>query len=286
MDVGCQAVICVVFFIMWRKEIQQYLQWKGTYRPNSTVTIYSRWINRFASQAQKGIEKITPKDIHQFSEWLKNEEYKPKTIEHAMNILKDYVNYWTKRKTLKIISDDVKPPRAIADSYEPITTAEYLAILTHIKPVTVKGLRDLVLIRLLHDTGARISEVAYLEPQNFDTVNRTIKIKNAKRYDKGNLFWSNDTNHFLKTYIEQNPEPFFPCVRTCQRIIQKYANLAKLDKKITCHSFRHGKAWKILDNGGTVKDVQAILRHKHPISSFKYLNWHTAKIQARAEKFL
>jgi integrase/recombinase XerD len=268
-----------------RKEIQQYLEWKETYLPISTVKSYKRWVAIFGKITQKGIEQVKPEDIFKFCNQLKI-KYSPKTIEYAMTILKDYVGYWSRRKQLKIIQDDVKPPRAIADSYEPITTAEYLAILTHIKPVTLEGLRDLVVIRLLYDTGARISEICKLTPEKLDTVNRTIKIKNAKRKDNGNLFWGEDTNYFLKTYIDQSPQPFFPSKRTCERIIQRYVNEAGIKKRIVCHSFRHGKAWKILDNGGTVKDVQAILRHKSPISSFRYLQWHSAKIQERAQRFL
>lgn len=137
---------------------------------------------------------------------------------------------------------------------------------------------------MLYDTGCRISEL--VSCLSFDTEKRIAKINNAKRDDEGFIFWGNDTNTFLRTYLDQNPSPIFPTIRQCQRILQGYCRLAKINKPITCHSFRHSKAWRILDTqGGTVKDVQAILRHKSPLSSFKYLDWDFEKKKERAEKF-
>jgi integrase len=272
---------------MWKKEAKQYLEWKGTYLPKKTVKAYGRWVNRFGLEMGRGIAEILPYDIYDFSQRIQDKGYKPKTLEYSMTILKDYVGYWSKRKPLKIIQDDVRPPRAEYNPPDPVTPEEYVSMMTFIKPTTDKGLRDLVLLRMLYDTGARISEVAGLmrsdlRPNNCAHI-RTAKGKGRKDY----IFWGSDTAKFLEVYLDiTDGEEVFPSIRTCQRIIQRYANLAGLKKRITCHSFRHGKAWRVLDNGGTVKDVQAILRHKSPISSFKYLNWNFSKTMERAQKFL
>jgi len=281
-----QAVSWYSFF-MYAKEENQYLAWKGTYRPAATVSKYEQWLDRFTESAGKGIEEVTPTDIATFSLSLQ-ENYAPKTQEYAMTILHDYVGYWAKRKPLKILLDDIRVRRSRANSHKPITPEEYVSMLSFIKVTPLSGLRDNALVRLLYDTGARISEIASLSVEACDLVARQAQIHTAKRREDGFIFWGKDTNEFLRVYIEQTqPEgEIFPCVRTCQRIVKKYALLAGIKKHITAHSFRHGKAWRVLDNGGTVKDVQLILRHKDPASSFKYFDFHEQKNRERAERFL
>jgi len=280
---ACKRVIRIAFFM---PEINQYLLWKGMHRQERTVKSYAPWINKFSEKTQqKGIGEVEFNDISGFSIFLK-QNYAPKTQEYAMTVIRDYVGYWIKRKPLKIILDDVRVHRARSISHKPVTPEEYVSILEKMSVQDLSGLRDVVLVRMLYDTGARISEICALKKDDFDLVNRYAQIPNAKRKDDGFIFWSTDTNEFLRIYLDQKPAKIFPTIRTCQRIIQKYADLAGIKKHITCHSFRHSKAWRVLDNGGTVKDVQSILRHKSPVSSFRYLDWHAQKNREQAEKFL
>ena len=268
-------------------ESGQYLQWKGTYRPDTTVLSYEHWIDKFTESTGKGIEEVEFSDIATFNLMLQ-ENYAPKTQEFAMSILHDYVGYWSKRKPLKILLDDIRVRKSRANSHKPITPEEYVSMLSFIKVTTLSGLRDNALVRLLYDTGARISEISSLTMGAVDLVARQAQIHTAKRREDGFIFWGKDTNEFLRVYIEQTKpeEDIFPCVRTCQRIVRRYALMAGIKKHITAHSFRHGKAWRVLDGGGTVKDVQLILRHKNPASSFKYFDFHEQKNRERAERFL
>ena len=59
-----------------------------------------------------------------------------------------------------------------------------------------------------------------------------------------------------------------------------------LDKNLTPHSFRHGKAHYVLDNGGDIHDVQAVLRHRNLNSSLNYTQLNRKKYLKTAGKFL
>ena len=59
-----------------------------------------------------------------------------------------------------------------------------------------------------------------------------------------------------------------------------------LDKNITPHSFRHGKANYILDQGGSVRDVSALLRHVKPESSFQYMQLSKKRYEDVARRYL
>lgn len=94
-------------------------------------------------------------------------------------------------------------------------------------------------------------------------------INTEKTSDKRLIVWGKDTEVFLKLWLSWKIP--WPSLRQCERTVRKYAKIAKIEKKITAHSFRHSKAHLILDNGGTVKDISEVLGHKDPASSFHYL---------------
>ena len=64
------------------------------------------------------------------------------------------------------------------------------------------------------------------------------------------------------------------------------ARMANLDKHITPHSFRHGKAHHVLNNGGHIEDVQKILRHRNLESSLHYIQLNPSKYMQLAAKYL
>lgn len=222
--------------------LDEYLKWKATYTRPNTAKAYAPYIHIFCGLVVDNCPKVS--DIIVYHDIL-SKKYSEKTIAFGMAVLKDFVGFYSEKEGWGIKSDDVRIPRARSHSHLPITEVEYITILTHIHPVTMKALRDVVLIRMLYDTGCRISEL--VNCQSFDTVKRMAKIENAKRDDEGFIFWGRDTNTFLETYLDQHPKPIFPSARHCQRIIQGYCKLAGIEKHISCHSFRHGKAWRVLD---------------------------------------
>ena len=75
-------------------------------------------------------------------------------------------------------------------------------------------------------------------------------------------------------------------VRSLQRWIKELSELASIEKNITPHSFRHGKANYILDQGGSVRDVSAILRHVKPESSFHYMQLSSERYKSVASRYL
>ncbi len=114
------------------------------------------------------------------------------------------------------------------------------------------------------------------------------------------VIWGTDTNDLLNRYLgirlcmdsdsqkllinPKTQKPFTP--RSIQRWINEISDMAMLDKNITPHSFRHGKANYILDQGGSVRDVSAILRHVKPESSFQYMQLSEKRYQDVARKYL
>jgi site-specific recombinase XerD len=280
-------------------EIKLYLDWKGTYTKEKTVNNYRPWIKKFNDLIGKKIEDIDLEDIIKYSSFLK-ENYAPKSVTMGMTVMRNFLVFWKRRRVMDIIIEDIRVPKTRSNSHEPINSRDYVLMLAEIDVNDFAGARDNVIIRMLYDTGMRIGELCSLDASGVD-LDMKYAVTETEKTDKTRMvFWGNDTNEFLKYYLEERKENTKEgeralfinlagsrlTTRSSERIIQKYLILANIDKKIVPHSFRHGKAHAILDNGGTVKDVQYILGHQSPVSSFSYLNFNDVEQNKRAFSFL
>jgi len=281
--------------------VKKYLEWKATYAPRASVN-YRIWLDRFRSVTDKDVDEAGIGDIVIFKNWL-SDNYQPKSVELAMVVLKNYFKFW-KLSGLDCINPELmRVPRTMANSHQPVSFEEYCSILSFIHPIDFWELQKLILVRMLFETGMRVSELCSLNVTDIDPQKMTSTIRTKKTVKMRSIFWSVETHIFLRTFLEQRKElNSTPALfvgrfldgspsrrmtpRTVQRTIKDLCQKAKIEKKITPHSFRHGKAHRILDLGGNPKDVQAILGHCDPSSSFTYLQWNDKEFESRAKTFL
>jgi site-specific recombinase XerD len=160
---------------------------------------------------------------------------------------------------------------------------------------SLKGRRDLALLSLMYDSGARVQEIIDLTP----SMLRLTKPATIKIVGKGNkarlVPMLNAQIKLLKNYIEENRlnEPYtnmYPLFFNSRKerltrtginyIVQKYAGMARkeneliIPEKISCHSFRHSKAMHLLQAGVNLVYIRDILGH---------VSIQTTEIYARAD---
>lgn len=273
----------------------EYLRWKSSYTLRAG-TSYAPWVHAFRTLTGKDIEEATLDDALLYSEKIR-EKYSPGTATLAITVIKDYASFASRKGKLLFDYRDIRAPRGRAVPYEPITETEYVTLLTWPRLATLTGARDNLLLRMLYDTGMRISELLSLDFEAVDIISRQAFVDTRKTTDRRLIFWGKDTNEFLRDYMNRRAVSSGPIFvnenfghrltnRSAERIIEGYCKKAGIKKRIVCHSFRHGKAWRVLDNGGTVKDVQFILGHRNPVSSFHYLNLYEKDQVDRARRFM
>jgi len=262
-----------------RKYAEEYLEWKASYTTSAYKT-YAPFVRLFDSLGKPDIRTLI-----RYSESLQ-EHYSARSASFGTAVAKDYVGYLSRRRKTKLTREDIRVPRAPSNPHPHISAEEYVSMLSFAKADSVTGLRDNVLLRLLYDTGARIGELVSVSREDLDIENRIAEIRTEKTRTRRIIVWGRDTNTFLREYLDQEPTGFLPSKRQCERIVRKYATLAKIPKHVTCHSFRHTRAHVILDNGGTVKDVQETLGHLDPRSSFAYLSMSKQEAIDRTRRFL
>lgn len=267
--------------MLMRKNIETYLAWKATYI--SRWENYRFFIEKFEMIVQKPIDCIDINDIIKFNYYLK-QKYSPKTIELGMTVIRNFFDFWFKQG-LGMNPDIIKLPRkSVANSHRPITEEEYVKMLSVIKCSSPTGLQKNIIVRLLYDSGIRVGELCAIRKYQI-TAERSTVIQSEKTNKYRRIFWTEDTHKFLTEYCKIRQDRLFPCIRQVQRIVKEVCQSAGV-QGIVCHSFRHGRAHRILNLGGNVKDVQGILGHTNPISSFHYLQFSDVELETRARKFL
>lgn len=142
-----------------------------------------------------------------------------------------------------------------------------------------KNLRDIAIIKLLLNTGLRVSEVCKLCWRDIDLSPRsgTIIVQG-----KGQKFRTIPLNaearealsRYFKVCPRESNAKVFTSTRgilkgsmttvSVQKMFRKYLNLAGIDDTgITVHSLRHTFATRMLENGRSLVEVQALLGHEN-----------------------
>ena len=141
--------------------------------------------------------------------------------------------------------------------------------------------RDYLLVSLLLSTGLRVSEVVSLTPNDFNPVDKSLKV-----IGKGNkeaiVFITNviskDLVSDLEKYITNNGilvhwKIFDISVRDTQRLIRKWSLKAGIDKRVTPHTLRHTFGTLLnVELGLPIEVVKEAMRHKDIRTTQKYVH--------------
>ena len=159
---------------------------------------------------------------------------------------------------------------------------------------TPQGQRDRALLELLYASGLRVSELVQLNLEQINLDTREIRVwgKGAKervvlmgepaakaltaylRRGRPKLLGKKKSSAlFVNRYGGRLPE------RRIQRILEDYAKLAGIDKRVHPHLLRHTFATQLLDGGADLRVVQELLGHADLSSTQIYT--HVTKSQAK-----
>jgi len=142
-------------------------------------------------------------------------------------------------------------------------------------------LRDKAILELLFSAGLRVSELVSLNVDdiNFDRGEFSVRGKGRKLRV---AFLSETAKNALQEYIKKRKDMedalFIRLnalsnkqsdtnkrltARSVQRLVQHYAKIAGIMKKVTPHTIRHSFATDLLFNGADIRSVQSMLGHSN-----------------------
>lgn len=281
------------------------MEWKGTYATRASVN-YRIWLERFAEVCgNKQVGDYNVGDVVRFRNWLET-RYSSCSIQFAMVVLKNFFVYCREQKVNCISPSFIRIPRVNAKSHRAITEEEFNRILSVIPENEFMQLRDLLMIRMLWDTGVRVSELCDLDITSVNENQTSAVISTKKTGQKRIIVWSKETHYYLMKYMPirlglhhvNKANALFVgwhkskgwssrlTTRSVQRRIQHYVSQAGIKEKITPHSFRHGWAHKRRDQNAPLAFIQRGLGHLNPASTFIYEQYNDREFENNAKTYL
>lgn len=231
------------------------------------------------------IEKISFADINRDNvmDFLKHmeTEYKIsiKTRNQRLAAIKSFCRYVSHEpieylnnisQILKIASKGEDNKSAVIDY---LTKEELTTYLNAISTNNRKGIRDYILINLMYDSAARVEEMTNIKVNDLNLGDNS----SVMLYGKGKKYRTvpicNSTRDLLINYIElfklNNFEYLFTgnkhskcSTKMITHIVNKYAEISKINKNIHPHVFRHTRAMHMIEADIPLVYIRDILGHK------------------------
>lgn len=221
--------------------------------------------------------------VSDFLEWLEAQRKVSVTTRNqrlaAMKAFAHYVQYRNPEYLENCTDIITMRPKKHEKPVMPFLTEDELkALLAQPDPSTRHGLRDLTLLSLLYDSGARVQEITDLQLKDIRLTNPAMVTLTGKGRKARQVPLMKETCTLLDTYIRNfdlNSEPltaplfFNKKGQALSRygityILKKYVSKAELDgsaRKISPHGLRHTKAMHLLRAGVNMIYIRDFLGH-------------------------
>ena len=221
--------------------------------------------------------------VSDFLEWLEAQRKVSVTTRNqrlaAMKAFAHYVQYRTPEYLENCTDIITMRPKKHEKPVIPFLTEDELkALLAQPDPSTRHGLRDLTLLSLLYDSGARVQEITDLQLKDIRLTNPAMVTLTGKGRKARQVPLMKETCTLLDTYIRNfdlNSEPLTAPLFFNKKgealsrygityILKKYVSKAELDgsaRKISPHGLRHTKAMHLLRAGVNMIYIRDFLGH-------------------------
>ena len=276
---------------------------------HNTILAYKdtfvQYITFMKEQKDIGVQKLTLEKINKetvldFLDWLQQSRHcSNATRNNRLAAIRSFLNYlqYENPERLfewqKIISIKVKQHQKKSINY--LTTDGIKLLLEQPDICTRNGRRNLALLALMYDSGARVQEMIDLTPSSIRLDSPNL-VKLVGKGRKARMVPLNEEQIvFLKKYMQEmcllepyaNLYPLFSNTRSVKLtragityILKTYADQARkinpgiIPATISCHSLRHSKAMHLLQAGINLVYIRDILGH---------VSVQTTDIYARAD---
>lgn len=167
-----------------------------------------------------------------------------------------------------------------------LTEEQAQEVLRGIDRNTHAGRRDYALLQLLHAYGVRGGQVRALRLEEIDWTQDQILFKASKHGKDVRVPMTLEVGESLLDYLRNGrpacecPEVFLTCrapyhplpnSNALSAIVERHVRAASIDlPSVGAHSFRHGFATHMLQQGHSLKAIADVLGHRHLSTTFVY----------------
>ena len=257
-------------------------------RSKKTAENYTLYIERFIEFAGDiKVSEISYELVRKYRLWLNRyENYNgvnlgKSTQAYHLIALRRLLTYLSKRNIKSLEPTKIELPKMTKPQVNFLHYEEVERLLGVIPQDTELDLRDRAILELLFSSGLRVSELINLNRDHINTKRREFSVRGKGNKDRP-IFISKTATQHIDNYLKSRKDNLSPLfinyskrcttpsldgnyrrltARSVQRMIEKYARLAGITKKVSPHTMRHSFATDLLLNGADLRSVQSMLGH-------------------------
>lgn len=264
----------------WRSLVAYFVGYQDV--KESSRNLYTKTLSQFflwVEETGRDLSTMTRVDILEYEDHLKDKGLSPLTIGSYLVSVRKFYEFAESEKVYPNIAKGIKTPKK-----KNVFKKKYLhqdEIESLLSVYEEKSLRDFAIVNLCLRTGLRTIEVVRANVGDIDVVNgkRVLYVWGKGHEEKDDFVVLTDkTYNPIKRYLEtrgrvKSEEPLFVSesrqnkgerltTMTISSVCKKALKEIGLDSRsYTAHSLRHTCASMILEKGGSLFDVQKVLRH-------------------------
>lgn len=264
----------------WRGVVAYFVGYQDV--KESSRKLYAKTLSQFFLWVEKtgrDLSQMTRTDILEYEDYLKEEGLSPLTIGSYLVAVRKFYEFAESEKVYPNIAKGIKTPKKKNTFRKKYLHEDEIENLLSV--YEEKSLRDFAIVNLLVRTGLRTIEVVRANVGDIDIVNgkRVLYVWGKGHEEKDDFVVLTDKTYLpIRRYLDSRKgvkpgEPLFSSesrqnygerltTMTISTIAKKALREIGLDShSYTAHSLRHTTASMILEKGGTLFDVQKVLRH-------------------------
>ena len=307
-----------VFFFLYSYDfLEMYLP--GCGRSTHTIESYRdtlTLLKRYVTTARGlDIRRFTFNDctcdfVFSFLDWLKENGNIVTTRNHRLAGLKGYLDYCAYRNVaIESIASQIEAvkPYPATKNEKPVLTDTQMSLILRQAPNDRTGRRNAILLLLLYETAARVSEIVNLRVSDLHLARSECYVKLSGKGKKERIVPLVDKlPAILHTYMQEYPaslgtdilfysihrgKPEGLSVRSVEAILRQYAETARiqdptLPPKTHPHMLRRSKACFLYQHGMPIEQVSTLLGHSQIETTRVYAKPSLQQLRSVIEKII
>jgi len=278
--------------IPYRIQYTYFLEIEKGFSPCSVKSYLSdmRHFARFIGRSGRNLIDVTHTNVQRYIVMRQKQSYNPATIRRNVAAVRLYYRFLQRRG---IISENPCDQVMIPKKSAYLPRSLHLGAVEKLCQADGLSPTEHLMIRMLYDTGMRVSELCHIQVSEINIRQQTIRVR-GKGAKERLIYFGDDLAEQLKTYLRTLPPGqtyLFTGLSggavsrgTVWKIVKKAARTIE-EKGVSPHTLRHSFATHLLGNGADLRVVQELLGHTNISTTQIYTHINSTQLRDMHRRF-